>query len=203
MSSKSRLNSLVDQAFEVSKGTLPVESCSGDNCGDALANFLNSGPLKDTGLALPRGGVGPGDLAGVGKARGASVLGRGDLSLDNLTPGTVIHMTRQPGDRNYEYGSTHIGIVDEDEQGNKMFKSFTAGKGWRTETIDQRFIDRLPAQITATNPVNPGGGWLAKVGNLLGPSAAHAEGLPKGNQDDPISKLVDQAYGDSDRKSVV
>lgn len=197
MSSKSRLNSLVDQAFEVSKGTLPVESCSGDNCGDALANFLNSGPLKDTGLALPRGGVGPGDLAGVGKARGASVLGRGDLSLDNLTPGTVIHMTRQPGDRNYEYGSTHIGIVDEDEQGNKMFKSFTAGKGWRTETIDQRFIDRLPAQITATNPVNPGGGWLAKVGNLLGPSAAHAEGLPKGNQDDPISKLVDQAYGDS------
>ena len=76
MSSKSRLNSLVDQAFEVSKGTLPVESCSGDNCGDALANFLNSGPLKDTGLALPRGGVGPGDLAGVGKARGASVLDR-------------------------------------------------------------------------------------------------------------------------------
>jgi hypothetical protein len=110
-------------------------------------------------------------------------------------------MTRQPGDRNYEYGSTHIGIVDEDEQGNKMFKSFTAGKGWRTETIDQRFIDRLPTQITATNPVNPGGGWLAKVGNLLGPSAAQAGGIPTvnnlhaGEAEDEISRAVRESSG--------
>lgn len=136
---------------------LQPESYAGSCCGDALANYLNAGPLRDTGLALPQGGIGPGDLANVGRSRGASVMGRGELTVDNLTPGTVIHMTRKPGDKNYEYGDTHIGIVDADESGGKVFKSYTAGKGWRADKIDENFIAKLPAQITATNPVSPPG----------------------------------------------
>lgn len=132
-----------------------LEDCTGSSCGDALANYLNTGPLKGTGASLPSGGIGPGDLANAGKARGAVVYGRDLVSPESLTPGTVIHMTRRPGDRNYNYGSTHIGIVDIDENGSKVFKSYTAGKGWRVEPVDQRFVGQLPAKITATNPVNP------------------------------------------------
>lgn len=132
-----------------------ITSVEGKSCGDALANYLNSGPLKDSGDSLPRGGIGPDELASLGKKRGSSVLGKADLSIDNLTPGTIIHMTRQPGDKNYEYGTTHIGILDKDEQDNTIFRSYTAGKGWRSQQVNESFIKELPAQITATNPIYP------------------------------------------------
>ena len=104
-----------------------ITSCTGDSCGDALANYLNAGPLKGTGTSLPNGGIGPGELASAGKFLEEPIYNKGNLSLNDLTPGMVIHMTRQKGDRNFESGSTHIGIVDKDEQGNNVFRSFTPG----------------------------------------------------------------------------
>ena len=128
-----------------------ITSCVGDSCGDALGKYLNTGPLKGTGLALPRGGIGPDSVASLGKTLGSPVYSKNNLSLENLTPGTVIHMTRKPGERNYRAGPTHIGIVDQDEQGNNVFRSFTPGKGWKADPVDRHFIDTLPAQIVATN----------------------------------------------------
>jgi hypothetical protein len=134
---------------------LALEDCTGSSCGDALANYMNSGPLKGTGVSLPKGGIGPGELASAGKAIGSPVYGRNSLSPDILTPGTVIHMTRRPGDRNYTAGATHIGIVDVDDAGEKVFKSFTPGKGWKYDRVDEQFIAQLPGRVTATNLINP------------------------------------------------
>jgi hypothetical protein len=111
------------------------------------------------------------------------VFSRENLSPDVLTPGMIIHMTRQPGDQNYKYGTTHIGMVDNDEKGGLVFRSYTAGRGWRTESVNENFINRLPAQITATNPINPSSeGMVARasraVGNLIGPKSAEAAGSP-------------------------
>ena len=141
----------IDLATLSPKGMGSITSYTGSNCGDALANFLNSGPLKGSGLSLPRGGIGAGELADLGRTLEMPVYSKGNLTLDNLAPGMVIHMTRKPGDKNYEYGKTHIGIVDKDEQGNMVFRSFTSGKGWRSDLIDQGFINSLPAEVTATN----------------------------------------------------
>ena len=35
-----------------------IVSARGENCGDALAKYLNEGPLKDIEHKLPRGGIG-------------------------------------------------------------------------------------------------------------------------------------------------
>ena len=130
--------------------TYSLTTCTGSSCGDALGNFLNAGPLKGTGQTLPKGGIGPGELASVGKNLGAPVYNKTDLNAENITPGMVMHLTRQPGDKNYQYGSTHIGIVDTDDENGLVFRSFTAGKGWRAQPINQKFIDNLPSKVTAT-----------------------------------------------------
>jgi hypothetical protein len=138
-------------AYNSPGGLGGITSVNGDNCGDALAKYLN----ETKGYNLPRGGIGPGEVRELGQSNGAPIYGKGNISLDALTPGTIIHMTRQPGDKNYEYGNTHIGIVDQDNSGNSIFRSYTAGKGWREQKIDQNFINNLPSQIVATNPINP------------------------------------------------
>lgn len=169
------LKSSGSEEFNSSSSLSGITKTQGANCGDALAKYLNS----TQGFNLPRGGIGPSEVAELGHAKGAAVYSKGDLSMEALTPGTIIHLTRQPGDRNYEYGSTHIGIIDQ-EGGNPVFRSYTAGKGWRSEQVNQNFIDRLPNQIVATNPISPGAnaapGMLDKIGDWLGPNAAEAAG---------------------------
>jgi hypothetical protein len=176
-----------------------ITSCVGDSCGDSLSIYLNEGPLKGTGLSLPRGGIGPEELADVGKNLGSPVYNRDSLSTDNLTPGTVVHMTRKPGDKNYNGGSgkTHIGMVDQDDQGNRVFRSFTPGKGWRVQPVDQDFINQLPSQIVATNVT--GNNMERRMGGVAGPapeidvtklSDAELEKLAKGESPDvDVTKL--------------
>ena len=131
-----------------------ITNTQGSNCGDALANYLNA----NYGFNLSRGGLGGEEIASLGESKGATVYNKSNLSLDVMTPGMIIFMKRSPGDQYYGLGdNTHIGIVDKDENGNTVFRSYTTGQGWRAQPVNQDFINNyLPSYIVATNPIAPG-----------------------------------------------
>jgi hypothetical protein len=140
----------------------------GENCGDAAAKAINAGLKAQGGTSfLPGGGLGPQNMVDLAKAYNAPLMGTttNPITLQSLLSsgvGTLIRMTRQPGDKNYEYGTSHAETIGMNPEGQLSVGSYTAGKGLRWKELNQQYVDELPTQTLAVNPL---GQSTAKTSN--------------------------------------
>jgi hypothetical protein len=154
-------NSTGINAMQSTLNQLSTNQLTAQNCGDAVALAVNSGLKAQGGTTfLPRGGLGPNQLTEMGNAYNTPVLGTNGnpVTLDSLQKsgaGTIVRMTRQPGDYNYQYGNSHAEtIATNPSTGDLGVASYTAGKGLRWKDLNEQYVSQLPKQTTAVNPFN-------------------------------------------------
>lgn len=154
------------------------------NCGEAVAGIMN--PIfrqRGSNFAFPMGGIGAGDVTSMAKEFGSPVMKRGDITADSLRqsgPGTVIWMGRQPGEPNYNYGTTHAEVVmPHPETGELGIVSFSAGKGFKFKTLNDNYIKSLAKNTVAANPMSGGDDLERRAGAVAAEVDPYAQFLPK------------------------
>lgn len=149
------------------------------NCGEQVTSVINAG-LKASGISnLLESNYGTKMPEEIRKRYGATVYGeRADQpitieQLQKLGPGTVIAMTRKPGDKNYEFGTTHAEVTAiNPATGQLEIASHSAGKGTYYKPLNEEYIKSLPVSTTAANPfqyleTRKGFGLLDKMSNYM------------------------------------